>query len=159
MKLLGGALIILSGLLAGMLGAVRLRRRARLLLDLKAMLQRFQTGIRYAAESLPEMILDLQSSRFCRLAERDGEFLTDPARALERAGRTLLWDRGDLELYLNFVAGLGVTDTQGQLEHIGLYASLLEPRLLQAREEAGQKAKISVALGIFAGTALALLLL
>ena len=71
----------------------------------------------------------------------------------------MLWDRGDLELYLNFVAGLGVTDTQGQLEHIGLYTSLLEPRLLQAREEAGQKAKISVALGLFAGTALALLLL
>ena len=40
MKLLGGALIILSGLLAGVLGAVRLRRRARLLLDLKAMLQK-----------------------------------------------------------------------------------------------------------------------
>ncbi|MGI6255367.1 MAG: stage III sporulation protein AB [Acutalibacter sp.] len=138
---------------------MRLRRRARLLLDWKAMLQRFQTGIRYAAESLPEMILELESSRFCRLAEQDGEFLMDPAGALERAGRALLWDKGDLELYLNFVQGLGVTDTQGQLEHIGLYTSLLEPRLVQAREEAGQKAKISVALGLFAGTAIALLLL
>ena len=146
-------------MLAGALGAARLRRRARLLLELKAMLQRFQTGIRYAAESLPEMILEQENCRFCRMAERDGEFLTDPAGALERAGRALLWDREDLEWYLRVVAGLGVTDTQGQLEHLRLYSALLEPRLSQAREEAAQKAKISVALGLFAGTALALLLL
>lgn len=159
MKLLGAALLVLSGLIAGIAGAGRLKRRVRLLLDLKALMQAFQTGIRYAAGSLAELILERQDSSFCRLAERDGDFLWDPSKALEKAGRYLLWDQGDLDLYLGFVAGLGVSDTQGQLEHIGLYRSLLEPRLLQAQEEARQKARVFIAVGLFAGVTLSVLLL
>src|SRR5699024_5288498 len=90
MKVLGAVLLVASGLLAGLAGAARLKRRARLLLDLKTMLQAFQTGIRYAAESLAGLVLENQASRFCRLAERDSQFLSDPAGALERAGRALL---------------------------------------------------------------------
>ena len=71
MKLLGAVLLVASGLLAGLAGAARLKRRARLLLDLKTLLQAFQTGIRYAAESLAGLVLENQASRFCRLAERD----------------------------------------------------------------------------------------
>ena len=44
MKLLGAVLLVASGLLAGLAGAARLKRRARLLLDLKTLLQAFQTG-------------------------------------------------------------------------------------------------------------------
>ena len=68
MKLLGAVLLVASGLLAGLAGAARLKRRARLLLDLKTLLQAFQTGIRYAAESLAGLVLENQASRFCRLA-------------------------------------------------------------------------------------------
>lgn len=60
-------------------------------------------------------MLENQASRFCRMAERDSQFLSDPAGALERAGRALLQEPGDVELYLGFVRGLGVSDTQGQL--------------------------------------------
>lgn len=141
------------------MGALRLKRRVRLLLDLKSLLQAFQTGIRYGGGSLPELILERQDSSFCRLAERDGDFLLSPDKALEQAGKYLLRDRGDLELYLGFVSGLGVSDTQGQMEHIDLYRSLLEPRLIQAQEEAKEKSKVSVALGLFAGVTVSLLLL
>ena len=144
MKLLGAVLLVASGLLAGLAGAARLKRRARLLLDLKTLLQAFQTGIRYAAESLAGLVLENQASRFCRLAERDSQFLSDPAGALERAG---------------VVRGLGVSDTQGQLEHIALYRALLEPRLEQARADAAQKSRVLVALGLFGGITLSLLLL
>lgn len=156
---MGASLLVLSGLMAGVLGAIRLKRRVRLLLDLKSLLQEFQTGIRYAAGSLPELILERLDSPFCRLAEREGEFLLDPAKALAQAGKSLLWDQGDLELYLGFVSGLGVSDTQGQIEHIGLYRSLLEPRLERAQEEAAQKGKVYIGLGIFAGVTISLLLL
>lgn len=123
------------------------------------MLQAFQTGIRYAAESLAGLVLENQTSRFCRLAERDSQFLSDPVGALERAGRALLQEPGDVELYLGFVRGLGVSDTQGQLEHIALYRALLEPRLEQARADAAQKSRVLVALGLFGGITLSLLLL
>ena len=159
MKFLGAVLLVASGLLAGLAGAARLKRRARLLLDLKTLLQAFQTGIRYAAESLAGLVLENQASRFCRLAERDSQFLSDPAGALERAGVALLQEPGDVELYLGFVRGLGVSDTQGQLEHIALYRALLEPRLEQARADAAQKSRVLVALGLFGGITLSLLLL
>lgn len=159
MELIGAGLVLFSGLLAGILAAARLQRRARLLLDWMTLLQNFQTGIRYSAGSLRELILERQESRFCRLAERDGEFLIDPVGALSRAGEELLWDRGDREMYLGFVKELGATDVQGQLEHIAMYQGLLAPRLGQAQIEARQKSKISVALGLFAGVAMSLLLL
>lgn len=158
MKGLGVLLVIVSGLLAGLLGAIRVKRRARLLLDLKKMLQGFQTGIRFSAGTLSELILEQQDSKFCRVAERDGDFLWNPVKSLELAGRDLLWEQGDLDWYLGFVRGLGVSDVQGQLEHIGLYQSLLEPRLQIAQEESRQKSKVSVALGLFGGVALGLLL-
>ena len=104
-------------------------------------------------------MLENQASRFCRLAERGSQFLSDPAGALERAGRALLQEPGDVELYLGFVRGLGVSDTQGQLEHIALYRALLEPRLEQARADAAQKSRVLVALGLFGGITLSLLLL
>ena len=159
MKLAGAILLVLSGVIGGALGAARLQRRVRMLRDLKMLMQAFQTGIRFAAASLPELILEYQDFPFCRLAEKDGEFLLNPARALEGAGRVLLWDNGDWELYQGFVQGLGVSDVQGQMEHLELYRSLLEPRLEQAREEAMQKSKVFVALGLFAGVTLSLLLL
>lgn len=104
-------------------------------------------------------MLENQASRFCRLAERDSQFLSDPAGALERAGVALLQEPGDVELYLGFVRGLGVSDTQGQLEHIALYRALLEPRLEQARADAAQKSRVLVALGLFGGITFSLLLL
>ena len=149
MKLWGMALIVLSGLLAGLLVASRLKRRVRLLLDLKALLQGFSTGIRFCSGSLSELIVEHQESPFCRQAEREPEFPEDPAAALEQAGRVLLWETGDLEWYQGMVRGLGVSDTQGQLEHLSLYQALLEPRLEQAREEARQKCRVQVALGLF----------
>ena len=48
---------------------------------------------------------------------------------------------------------------QGQLEHIALYRALLEPRLEQARADAAQKSRVLVALGLFGGITLSLLLL
>ena len=76
-----------------------------------------------------------------------------------RGGACPSVDNGDWELYQGFVQGLGVSDVQGQMEHLELYRSLLEPRLEQAREEAKQKSKVFVALGLFAGVTLSLLLL
>ena len=135
-----------------------MRRRARLLLELRVLLQSLQTGIRYSSGSLSELILDRQEFQLCRGAERSEHFLWDPVRALEEAGRELLWEPGDWDWYQGFLRGLGVSDTQGQLEHIALYQSLLEPRLLQAQEEARQKSKVWAALGLFAGMSLGLAL-
>ena len=159
MKLWGMALIVLSGLLAGLLVASRLKRRVRLLLDLKALLQGFSTGIRFCSGSLSELIVEHQESPFCRQAEREPEFPEDPAAALEQGRRGLLWGTGDLGWDEGVGGGVGGRGAQGQLEHLSLYQALLEPRLEQAREEARQKCRVQVALGLFSGIVLSLLLL
>ena len=96
-KLWGMALIVLSGLLAGLLVASRLKRRVRLLLDLKALLQGFSTGIRFCSGSLSELIVEHQESPFCRQAEREPEFPEDPAAPWNRqagfcCGRPETWN-------------------------------------------------------------------
>ena len=67
--------------------------------------------------------------------------------------------RKDRELFQNFVQGLGASDTQGQLEHLELYMDLLRERLREAREEYMQKNRLYIALGLFAGVALCVIIL
>lgn len=123
------------------------------------MTQCFATGIRWSGASLGELILERQDLRICRLAEAAPEFPDHPAAALEQAGRRALWDPGDLGWMRGFARGLGVSDTQGQLEHLRLYQDLLESRLRAAVETAQRKCRLYVALGLFGGTLLGLVLL
>ncbi len=98
-------------------------------------------------------------SRFCRLAVKDGAFSRDPKAALRKAGETLLKNPSDLDLFHNFVRGLGESGTQGQMEHLALYGELLASHLKSAREEREKKSRLSVCLGLFGGVTLCLVLL
>lgn len=151
--------MILSGLCLGLGRARELRKREEALLDLKRAIQAFRTGVSYAARPLGELIAENRDSRFCRLAAEDPAFLLEPKSALERAGEKLLKEDTDMELYRRFVRGLGDSDTQSQLEHMSLYAGLLESNLAQAGEAKEKKSRLYVCLGLFGGITLCLVLL
>ncbi len=159
MKLTGAALVILSGLFLGLGQAAKLRQRVEILLDWKRMIQSFRTGISYSACPLGELIAVNRDSRFCRLAAAEPGFLTEPKAALERAGGKLLRDAKDLELYRGFVRGLGDSDVQGQIEHMGLYGALVDGSLAQAKETREKKARLCVCLCLFGSVTLCLVLL
>lgn len=139
--------------------ARELKKREEALLDFKRTIQDFRTGINYAARPLGELIAENKGSHFCRLAAEDPAFLLEPKTALEQAGERLLKETADLELYRGFVRGLGDSDTQGQLEHMSLYAGLLESNLAQAEEAREKKSRLYVCLGLFGGITLCLVLL
>lgn len=156
---MGAVLVILSGMCIGLWKADELRKREDALIDLKRTVQAFRTGISYAARPLEELIVKTRDSRFCTLAASEPIFYQDPKGALERAGERLFRERADLELYRGFVRGLGDSDTQSQLEHISLYAGLLESNLAQAGEAKEKKTRLYICLGLFGGITLCLVLL
>lgn len=151
--------MILCGLGLGLLKADELKRREEALADLKTLIQVFRTQVSFSARPLAEIIRGDRDSRFCVLAARDPSLLEDPGAALERAGKQLLKDRGDLELCRGLARGLGRSGAQGQLEHLDLYASLLEKRLLRAADSREKGSRLYVCLGLFGGIVLCLILL
>jgi stage III sporulation protein AB len=64
----------------------------------------------------------------------------------------------DLELLKGFGAGFGSSDTEGQLAHFSLYENLAASALDEAKKERDRKSKLYLMLGIFGGTAAAILL-
>lgn len=159
MKLLGALMILFSGVCLGWKQADTLKKREEALLDLRQLIQQLRTGILYAGQPLCELIARNQESRFCFQAAADAHFFQDPKGALQSAGKSLLTERSDLELYCALVSGLGESDTQGQLEHLRLYEELLSVNLSQARESREKKSRLYLCLGAFSGTAVCLLLL
>ncbi len=143
----------------GLCRAGQLRARVEALLDWRKTIQAFRTEIGYAARPLGELIARTGDSRFCREALEDREFYRDPKSAFIRAGERTLREQADLDLYRGFAKGLGESDIQGQLEHLELYAGLLEQNLTQAKEAKDTKSRLYVCLGLFCGIALCLVLL
>lgn len=139
--------------------AGELRKREEALLDLKRTIQAFRTGVSYAARPLGELIAENRDSRFCRMAAEDPAFLLEPKTALEQAGDKLFREDSDRKLYRGFIRGLGDSDTESQLEHMDLYADLLENNLAQAGEAKEKKSRLYVCLGLFGGITLCLVLL
>lgn len=159
MKLIGAAFILLSGVCIGMKKSGELKTREERLLALKRMIQVFRTEICYTARPLDQLISENRESVFCSLAMKEPSIFQDPKDALQNAGKQLLKDTGDLELYRSLVKGLGESDSQSQMEHLDLYAELLETRLKQAEEAKEKKSRLYVCLGLFGGITLCLVLL
>lgn len=158
MRLLGGGLLALSGLLWGLDRAERLSRRVERLRELLRFMQFLRTEITYSAYPLGELLARGQDP-FCQEAQRQTDFSAYPVAALEQAGKTLLFHKKDEELYLGFLQGLGASDAQGQLEHLALYMALTETSLSEAQEELSQKRRLYLALGAFGGIGACLLIL
>lgn len=157
MKLCGSLLLLFSGLLWGISRARELYRRERLLMEWQRLMQSLKTGISYSARPLGELIQQ-EDSPFCREAAALPGFLRNPRQALARAGEQLLGRQADRELYRNFVAGLGASDAQGQLQHLDLYAAMVGQALSQAREEREKRSRLYICLGLFGGLTVCLLL-
>lgn len=158
MKLAGSILLILSGFLWGWAKAGELRRRERLLMEWQSFLQALKTGIRYSARPLGELIRK-ESASFCREAANGPDFAYDPRQALARAGEALFTHPADRGLFREFTLGLGASDAEGQLRHIGLYEARVEQALQEARAEREKRGRLMICLGLFGGLTACLVLL
>lgn len=158
MKWIGGGLLLLSGLLWGWERARGLCLRTERLTELLGFMQFLRTQISFSAHSLCDL-LHMGQDPFCVEAEKAQDSQKEPIRALDRAGKALLTDPRDRELFHRFIQALGASDTQGQLEHLGLYMALVQGRLDEAKREQAQKSRLYLVLGIVAGLSACILFL
>ncbi len=158
-KFLGAIFILFSGACMGLQKSGELKKREERLLALKRTIQWFRAEIRYTARPLSELISENRDSAFCLLAAEETGFFRDPKGALQKAGEKLLKDPADLELYRGLIKGLGESDSQSQIEHMELYAELLEAHLKQAGEAREKKSRLYICLGLFGGITICLVLL
>ena len=158
-NLLGAVMIVVSGFLLGLSGVRRLTKRERELLELQKLMQRLITGIQFSARPLPEFILENRDLSVCKNAAQEEGMENDPHGALEKVSASLFPEQKDFQLCRGFLTGLGTSDIEGQIEHITLYSALLEENLREARTEREQKGRLYLALGLFGGITICLILL
>lgn len=150
MKLIGSVLLISAGAVWGIGRSWELRARVGLLTQLELLLQWLRTEIAYSARPLPELIR-VSGSPFCRAAAERPEFSADPCGALAEAGSRLLHSEQDRELFRDFAAGLGASDTGGQLEHLQLCMARTRQHLGEAREAHRERSRLYIGLGVLMG--------
>lgn len=129
------------------------------MLELKKLIVKLKTEILFRSESIGDMIQENESFEICRLAIRRESFSCNPKQAMLSVGPEIFRAPEDQALYSEFVTGLGATDTQGQEQHMELCTALLEHNLEEARENRLTRSKLFVALGLFGGITLCLVLL
>lgn len=65
----------------------------------------------------------------------------------------------DIDLLLQFGSQLGKTDIDGQLKHIKLYKEFFKKQLENAEDAIVKKSRLYKTMGLFAGTAAALMMI
>lgn len=143
----------------GLQRAQKLNKRVSALLDLKKLLLWLHTEILFSAKTVEMLICENPSSRFCSLARETAIFSKNPITALRQAGDRLLQDEKDKRMFADFVSGLGTSDTENQIRHIKLYEELAAQHLAEASEDSKRRSKLCVALGLFGGVTLSLLMI
>ena len=83
----------------------------------------------------------------------------DCTTAFKAAEHTFFTYRGDEALCAAFIAGFGKTDLDGQMADFALYEGRVRSALLAAEQSLAQKGRLCVALGLFVGVSVALILL
>lgn len=143
----------------GLMKAQNLKKREQMLLEIQKLLLRFRTGISFSSKTVSELISENRANPLCAAAASSGSFIFDPCGALGRAAKEQLQTEKDKKLLSDFAAGLGTSDTEGQLKHIELYAGLLKENIKEAQEDYRNKSKLFTALGLFSGATICLVLI
>ena len=137
----------------------RMKSRKQLLHDLQKLLPVFRAEIRYSAKPLERLVAENESSVFCKKAMESPLFKDNPCLALQSAGEQLLGNREDRRTYFDFVNGLGVSDRENQMNHIALYETLIGKQESEAAEDYAKRSKLCMAMGLFGGITLSMLII
>lgn len=170
LKLLGGALVIISCSMIGFLMAGAYQVRPEILRNLQAALSMLETEISYSHSPLPDALKNI-AKRCDR--EISGLFLKTMKYISTRSGLTACeaWEKAledfnmnsylkpaDLEILSAFGKYLGSTDTDDQIKNIKLTLANLKQQELIAIEERQKNEKLWKYLGVLSGIMVFLLL-
>lgn len=166
LKITGCILILLAGAAAGYVQSRKLSMRVSFLEQCVRLVSALETEIRYNAGSIGELIKKhIQDSPYhsflkncLQNLQRGSPFekaWSGCVEAIPREYGLLEEDRAALD---EFGKGLGVSDTDGQVNHCKLYLGVLRDRLKDAKTEKEKKGKLYFMLGTSLGAGIVLLL-
>lgn len=148
-------LLILCGFAAGLSEAARLRMRRRELVVFADALSILKSAVEYTAGDLRSLLRIAGENAFLeRICTGD-----DPVRAWRDAAQAFFTNTSDRDFAENFAGGFGKTDLNGLLSYITLYEEKTARLLRQAEAAAESKCRLYTMLGLFSGTAAAMLLI
>jgi len=170
LKVIGAAMVVLAGGIAGMQLAKYYARRPRELKSMMGALLLLKTEIGYAATPLPEALTviakraDPAVSHFFHTAAAylhnvPGATAVDAwSRALAEAGRTMALREEDVETLQDLGASLGGSCREEQVRHIALAIERLKASAASAETDAGRYVRLYNFLGFGAGLTVVILL-
>lgn len=147
-------LLIFSGFCIGSLQASRLRSRVRELEVFQGAVLSIKSSAAYTLGDLPTVLTHCRDNAFLALIAEKG----DPVQSWAEVSRQYFTYPADRTLAADFLSGFGKTDLAGLLSYIALYESRIERALENARQAASAKCRLYTVLGLFTGTAAALVL-
>ena len=155
MKIIMTLLLILCGLAAGLSESIRLRMRSRELAVFADALQAIKSAAAYTSGDLNALLELCADNDFLQSIERQ----EDPIEAWKTAAEHFFSHAADKALAREFIGGYGRTDLSGLLAYISLYEERVNAQLQKAEQAVEAKGKLYAVLGLFSGTAAALLLI
>ena len=141
-KLLAVGAIIVSSSALGMTLSSKLSKRAKQLAVLKKFAEEVKENIRYSSLRTDKLIESV-------ISKSEYDFLND---------RDLFVNDEDKKIYLEFLSGLGKTDTKGQMTYCDLWSVNFKNAAEKAQLEYSQKGKLYNILGVCAGLAVSLII-
>lgn len=155
MKIAMTLLLILCGLAAGLSESARLRMRSRELTVFADALHAIKSAAAYTSGDIGALLELCADNAFLQSIER----LKDPIEAWKAAAERYFSHAADKALAREFIGGYGRTDLNGLLSYISLYEERVHVQLQKAEKAVEAKGKLYAVLGLFSGTAAALLLI
>lgn len=163
-KLIGSLMLIGAAFSAGYYKSKALYRRRDFINSFLVYLNSLATEIRYNCDDIFELA---QKSAVSQELSSFSSSKSEPNQPFElwwnkcvlTIPKAYSLDKADISLLSDFGKQLGKTDVEGQLKHIELYRVLFKKQLADAQENIDRKSKLYKTMGLFIGTAAALVMM
>lgn len=158
MRIAAAMLIMLCCSLEGLRRSGIIKRRVRFLDEIINMLTEFSIEIRFRAPTLEELLRN-QTGEFALMVSENEKNGYDVVSAWEKACSYLPKNSAELALLSEFGRSFGRSDSDGELQLLGLYTERFSKLREEAFSEYSRKGKAFVRVGVLCGAAAAVLIL
>lgn len=163
-KLIGAVLLIASSFSVGLSMSKSLYRRKSFIESFIVFIDSLATHIRYNSDDIFKLVSMCANSEELKSFEFFSKPHTEPfdklwSKSVLTIPRAYALTKEDIDLLLQFGSQLGKTDIDGQLKHIKLYKEFFKKQLENAEDAIVKKSRLYKTMGLFAGTAAALMMI
>lgn len=163
-KLIGAVLLIASSFTVGVSMSKSLYRRKAFLKSFIVFIENLATHIRYNTDDIFRLVAKCSEAEELKCFEFFNVPHSEPFEKLWNKSvltipRAYALTKSDIDMILQFGSQLGKTDIDGQLKHITLYKEFFKKQLDEAEDAIIKKSKLYKTMGLFVGTAVALMMM